>query len=423
MSESSHSFINNYLQYTSDSEVPVTFHRWSALVGIGAILERNIYVKHANSNIHANQYVMLIGTAGTRKSTAIKLMKSTMIEAGYNTIAAERTSKEKFLLDLAGYEEDNAVDVDTILERNLFGTSNSDSEIRPMSIMADEANDFFGISNLEFLSILGSMWDWSGLPYQNRIKTGKSVSISNPTITILAGNTPTSFAQAFPPEILGQGFFSRLLLIYGQPNGRKIAFPKSASKKETTEIIQHLQRIKSYHLGQLEITSTAKDLLTKIYEITSDELVRDMRFDSYFNRRFIHLLKLCIVCAADVQSKYITESVVIRANTYLSYIESLMPKALGEFGKSKNSDVTHKVLHYIDSNDGVKLKDIIKLVSSDLDKPSDIGDILRKLSSTDKIQVSGGLYLPMRKVGIDQIESSGVIDTSLLTEEELNVKG
>jgi hypothetical protein len=419
----SESFINNYLQYTSDSECPVTFHRWGALAGVGALLERNIYVKHGNSDIYANQYMMLIGTAGTRKSTGIKLIKSMMTKAGYTTIAAERTSKEKFLLDLAGYSEDASVDVDSILERNLFSDINSDSDIRSMSIMADEANDFFGISNLEFLSILGSMWDWSGPPYQNRIKTGKSVSIPNPTITILAGNTPTGFTIAFPPEILGQGFFSRLLLIYGQPNGRKIAFPRTSDASETAEIVHLLQRVKSYYQGQLDFTVSAKNLLTKIYEVTSVELVRDMRFDSYFNRRFMHLLKLCIVCAADEFSTQITESIVIRANTYLSYAESLMPKALGEFGKSRNSDVTHKVLHYIDSNDGVKLKDIIKLVSSDLDKPSDIGDILRKLSSTDKIQVSGGLYLPMRKKGIEEFTSSGMIDVSLLTEEELNVKG
>jgi Protein of unknown function (DUF3987) len=419
----SESFINNYLQYTSDSECPVTFHRWSALAGIGAILERNIYVKHGNSDIYPNQYMMLIGTAGTRKSTGIKLIKSMMTKAGYTTIAAERTSKEKFLLDLAGYSEDAPVDVDGILERNLFGNVNSESDIRSMSIMADEANDFFGISNLEFLSILGSMWDWSGLPYQNRIKTGKSVSIPNPTITILSGNTPTGFTIAFPPEILGQGFFSRLLLIYGKPNGRKIAFPRTSNASETAEIVNLLQRVKSYYHGELNFMPSAKNLLIKIYEMTSDELVRDMRFDSYFNRRFMHLLKLCVVCAADELSPQITENIVIRANTYLSYAESLMPKALGEFGKSRNSDVTHKVLHYIDSNDGVKLKDIIKLVSSDLDKPSDIGDILRKLSSTDKIQVSGGLYLPMRKKGIEDLKDVGVIDISLLTQEELDVKG
>jgi hypothetical protein len=417
------SFITDYLEYTSDSEVPVTFHRWAAIAGIGAILERNIGIPHGHSHIYPNQYMMLIGTAGTRKSTAIKLMKSLLVSAGYTTISAERTSKEKFLMDLAGYPDDPepyARGVDNILDKNLFGDMNDESTIRPMLIGADEANDFFGIGNLEFLSILGSLWDHSGSPYLNRIKTGKSVSIPNPTISILAGNTPTGFSLAFPPDILGQGFFSRLLLVYGEPNGRRIAFPKIPDPAQTAHIVTALQRIKSYHHGNLEYTSIARSLLNMIYQSDARQ-VDDLRFDSYYNRRFTHLIKLCIIVSASRLEKIVTELCVLEANTYLSYIETLMPKALGEFGKSKNSDVTHKILSYIELNDGVKLKDIMRLVSSDLEKPADIGDIIRKLSVTEKIQNHGGLFLPMRKKGISNV--SGMIEQSYLTDEELNVKG
>ena len=165
--------------------------------------------------------------------------------------------------------------------------------------------------------------------------------------------------------------------------------------------------------------STAKLLLTHIYN--SARPIDDLRFDSYFNRRFTHLLKLCIIVAAGHARKQIDERTVIEANTYLSYIESLMPKALGEFGKSRNSDVTHKILSFIEAHDGVTLKEILKLVSADLEKPSDIGDIIRKLSMADKIQSVAGLFLPMRRKGIE--DTNGMIDLSYLTPEELNVKG
>jgi hypothetical protein len=362
---------------------------------------------------------MLIGTAGTRKSTAIKLMKSMLVKAGYTTISAERTSKEKFLMDLAGHEDEFETSPDTILDKNLWGEQTDESTIRPMFIGADEANDFFGIGNLEFLSILGSLWDWSGPAYSNRIKTGKSVSIPNPTISILAGNTPTGFSIAFPPDILGQGFFSRLLLVYGEPNGRKITFPRTPDAHETAHIVTSLQKIKSYHYGELTYTPEAKKLLEHIY--TNAKPLDDLRFDSYSNRRFTHLLKLSIVVAASRLEKAISESIVIEANTYLTYIETLMPKALGEFGKSRNSDITHKVLSFIEAHDGIILKDLMKLVSADLEKPSDIGDIIRKLSMSDKIQNVNGLFLPMRKIGLTDADYT--IDLSHLTQEELAVKG
>ena len=416
---SNNCFFNSYLGYTGDSEVPVTFHRWSAIAGIGAILERNIYIPHGHSHIYANPYLMLIGTSGTRKTSGISVIRNLLIKAGYSTIAAERTSKEKFLMDLSGDTENPMGAGDNILEQNLFGSMDSSEDIRPMAIMADEANDFFGIGNLEFLSILGRLWDWNGPPYANRIKTGKSISIPNPTVTILAGNTPTSFALAFPPDILGQGFFSRLLLVYGEPSGKKITFPKIVDPKETVEMVRRLHEIKGYHYGILEYSPHARYLLDKIYKSATP--LTDPRFDSYSNRRFTHLLKLCIVCAASNLSRIITEDIVIQANTYLSYIESLMPKALGEFGKSRNSDVTHKILSYIESNDGVTLKQLMKVVSADLEKPSDIGDIIRKLSLTEKIQAVGGIFLPIRKKGIQDTE--GTIDLSYLTQEELSIKG
>lgn len=413
----SESFIKNYLQFTSDSEVPVCFNRWAAIAGLSIILERNVWVPFGHSNIYPNQYLMLMGSAGTRKSTAIKLIKHILIGAGYSAISAERTSKEKFLSDLAGDADDNT-NADDILERNLFG-SGGEAGVHPMAIMADEANDFFGSGNLEFLSILGSLWDWQGVPYQNRIKTGKSVSISDPTINIFAGNTPTGFATAFPPEILGQGFFSRLLLVYSEPNGKRIAFPRTPDKGEVGDITRLLQRCRTAFIGELAFTRDARTLLETIYN--RSERLHDMRFDAYFNRRFTHLLKLCIITTCANFSGHITESCVIEANTYLSYAESLMPKALGEFGKSRNSDVTHKVLGFIESHDGCTLRDIVKFVGNDLEQPSDIGAILKKLSMAEKIQSSQGIFLPMRRPGLDA--KAEFVDLGYLTEEELAVKG
>ena len=148
-------FFQSYLEYTAGGEVPICFHRWAAIVGIGTILERNIYLPFGHGKIYPNQYAMLIGNAGTKKSTAIKLIKKLLIAAGYDHIAAERTSKEKYLADLSGQMDTHSSD-DTVLEKNIFGAVD-ESVVTPNFIAADEANDFFGIGNIEFLSVLGSL--------------------------------------------------------------------------------------------------------------------------------------------------------------------------------------------------------------------------------------------------------------------------
>jgi hypothetical protein len=417
-------FFDSYLKYTEGGEVPTTFHRWSAIVGIAALLERNCCVEFGHTEIYPNIYSMLIGSAGTRKSSAIKLMKKLLIKSGYQTIAAERTSKEKFLHDLSKHEDEN----EDVLEANLFQHNDRESSaVTPMFIAADEANDFFGINNMDFLSILGSLWDWEG-KYENRIKSGSSDWIPNPTISILSGNTATGFSLAFPSSILGQGFFSRLLIVYGEPNGRRVTIPRRPSDEETAHIVGLLQAIRMQSVGVYSFRGGDKGAAFLLFDKIYQEYVAidDPKFESYSNRRIIHLLKLCLVVAAARMEKDITETSVIQANTYLAYIEKLMPKALGEFGKAKSADVAHKVMSYIYGAESiVQMKDIWKQVDGELDRPDDLQQIIRKLLFADKIQTVNGGFLPIRKqiAELDTDEANGMISfKTFLTSEELGVK-
>jgi hypothetical protein len=379
----------DFLAANSETETPMIYYRWCMMASVGALLARSAYIKHGQSNLFPNLYTMLIGSAGTRKSTPIKLCKSLLREAGYETIAADKTSKEKFLVDLEGHSEE-------------------------CFIMADEANDFFGHGNIEFLSLLGNLWDYSG-DFKYRIKTGKSICIHNPTISILSANTPTGFAMGFPSEILGQGFFSRLLLIHGEDRGVKIAFPVGLENDVRAHFIQKFQRIKSFPLGELEISGTARKLLEKIY--TSYSPIQDPRFASYSNRRFVQLLKICMIYAGANESRTISETHVINANTVLTHVERYMPKALGEFGKAKNSDVAHKVVEVIERiGVGAPFKSIWKAVQTDLEKPNDLATMLQALQVADKIQSVNGLFLPRK--ALIETNNSDMLNWDILHPEE-----
>lgn len=415
----SQDFFQSYLEYTSGGEVPICFHRWAAIVGIGTILERNVFLQFGNGHIYPNMYAMLIGNAGTKKSTAIKQIKKLLIRAGYTHIAAERTSKEKYLADLSGQQDATSGEQDQ-LERNIFG-SGDENAVTPNFIAADEANDFFGIGNIEFLSVLGSLWDWEG-KYENRIKTGKSDFISNPTISILAGNTPIGFATAFPSSIFGQGFFSRLLLVYSEPTGIRVTLPRTPEQQETEHIVRLLSLIRDECAGVYKWEPSAFKLLDKIYQTEPD--ISDIRFESYYNRRHTHLQKLCLIMSCARLGKSINERDVLQANTYLRYIENLMPKALGEFGKARNSDLSHKILSIIEQRFPVSLKAIIQEVSAEIEKPEDVGQIIRKFLMAEKIKQSQGLFLPNKKVHEyeDEVRDGLVAYDEFLTPQELGRK-
>jgi hypothetical protein len=407
-------FFDQYLSYTQETEACAIYHRWCAIISISALLARNVWIKFGHFTVYPNIYGMLIGEPGARKTTAIKIAKKLVSQTGYHTFAPNKTSKEKFMAKLA--RGMNGTDViEDILEENIFGGKNETSRITECFVCNDEFNNFIGLSNIDFISLLGEFWDYEGV-YENELKNSASDYIPNPTITILGGNTQTNFAAAFPPSVLGQGFFSRLLLIYGERIRPKITFPPEPPPEETKYIIDYLKRLRAFIPGELIVPIEVKNLLHKIYHSWRD--IDDPRFASYSNRRFNHLLKLVLIYTTIRFDNKVSEIDIVRANTILTYTEHYMPKALGEIGKSRHSDTSHKVVQIILSAPGIsKFKDIWKHVNNDLEKMTDLATLLQNLVAADKIQqVEGGGFLPRRKV-LGDVDSN-LVDFSILSKEE-----
>lgn len=360
---------------------------------------------------------MLMGAAGTRKSTAIKIASGLLKKAGYTTFAVSKCSKEQFLVDLAktGMPEG---DSNEILDMNLWGADGSEESSMgdcEIFVNADEFNDMVGVGNIEFLSLLGNLWDYSG-NYVHAKLTSKSVFVKDPCVSILAGNTATGFSLAFPKEAIGQGIFSRLLLIHGESSGKRIPFPTPPSDQATAALIQCLLQIRAVAQGEATLSPEAKALLEYIY--MEWKPIDDIRFESYCNRRFTHLLKLCLIHAAASKSAEIRQEHVIMANTVLTHAEHCMPRALGEFGAASKSDVTNKVMMVLaGSVKPMAVKDIWKHVSSELNSLQELGQIMTNLQAAEKVIRSGTGYLATRKL-IEEKSTDRTVDFSLLTQSE-----
>ncbi len=399
-------FISSYLDYQKGTEAPLIYHRWCAITGIGALLGRRAFVIHGHNKYYANQYVQLVGESGARKDSALKGIRRLLIAADYKTIAADKTSKEKFLIDLEegmdkAHDPDERFDVTKNDKKNptmraLFGAERS-KEPAECLIYSGEFNSFLGHNNVEFLDLLTALWDWEG-NYENRIKNGRSVIVPDPTISILAGNTPTGISMAFPPEVIGQGFFSRLIQVQADPSGRRITFPPPPPPEETFKLVMMLKDIRVKMIGQFEIKPQAIIALDDIYQSWKE--LDDVRFKSYSSRRLTHLFKLCLCIAASKQENYLNLSTIIEANSILHYTEYFMPKALGEFGKARNSDVTEKILKILEVAEKPLdvLKDIWPKISRDLDNAKQLADLLRGLQAAGKIDSTEGGTIMIKKI-------------------------
>ena len=424
-----------YFDYIADTEPPLIYHRWSLIAAVGAFLGRRYYMPFGDGRIFPNQYVMLIGNPGTRKSTAIKTSKKLLSSAGYDMFAAEKTTKEKFLQDLAGMDENEhlnyratgsrskpvtATDVLQSLNLGAGGTDEAHDGIpKEVFITADEFNEFAGNGNLDFLSMLGALWDWDdeNNTYKQRFKNSQSISIYQPTISLISGNTHVGFQNAFPAAAIGQGFLSRLVLVYSEPSGRKITFPEKPSERIAVAIGEHLHAIKERVEGPATLSEDARRALDTIYRTWKD--LEDYRFKSYSTRRQTHLYKLCLITSAMRVSTEISRDDVILANTILTWTENVMDKALGEYGKNRNSEAVQTIMSALYSaGKPLGVEDLWKIARRDLEKREQLTDVLNGLVGANKIQMIPklGTFLPVKKP-VD--EKAVYVDFKLLKEYDL----
>lgn len=372
-------FFTAYLDYTDldNSEAPAIYHRWVCASIIGALKGRSVYFPFGHSMIYPNQYIMLMGPPASKKGTAMGVGKSLLKKVGYTRFAADRTSKEAFLKGMRQFETDSPAAVNE-LEALVFDAPSESY------ICAGEFVDFIGQGDTGFMMSLTNMWD--NLPeYRHPKITGRDILVDKPTINLLGGSTPTTFSLAFPPEAIGTGFLSRVILVHTEESGNKVAWPEEPDPLFTELLVKHLAEIKELK-GALVLGKGVKVLGAEIYK--KAVLVEDPRFAHYNSRRHIHLIKLASIMAVADLSLEITEKHYIRANTMLAMAEARMPKALGEFGASKYSGIASKILEFLRKKTiPQNTSDLWKAFPNELNKPSDLAEVLVNLKGAEKIQI------------------------------------
>jgi hypothetical protein len=407
-------FFKTYFEYVGPTEAPMLYHRWTAISILGTLLGRQAYIPFGHGTIYPNQYIMLMGSPGTRKGTAMNIGARLLKNAGYTRFCPDRLSKERFLMEMKPYDyiaQDEDGDLSDL--ENLVVDSPSE-----IYAFAEEFTDLVGQGGMEFMTMLTKLWD--NMPrYEHPKIHGRSIVVEKPTVNIFGGNTAQGFALAVPAEAIGNGFLSRVLFVYSDPTAVKITFPPPVNIELRDQLVSFLKDTKENFKGELTYTQDAIPLLDSIYKNAVE--VNDIRFKHYMTRRFPHLLKLCIVVAASESSMQITPSIVIKANTFLASVEKRMPKALGEFGKGKYNEVSGTILDILaNATKPMSLNDIYKKVDRDLSKITELADIMKSLTYAEKVQVKTvmGKTGYMSRVAEVKEWPSNLIDESYLTEEE-----
>jgi hypothetical protein len=383
MSLFSQSLFKDYFSAVEATESARICHRWAAISTIASLLGDKVYINFGGTKVYANFYIMIVGTAGSRKSTAIKYAAKLLKEAKYQNLAAAATSREQFFEDFASMLDSDTRDN---YLAGLLDQEDLDKLSTNYTVIADEFNDFAGLNNIGMYTSLANLWDYTGV-FDYRPKHGKKVAIINPILNILAGNTADGFAAAFPANVLNQGLVSRTLVINSGKIRQKLFWPETPNPELIKKLVHKLSLVKTLE-GEIIITPGAKAVLKDIYENWNN--IEDSRFASYGSRRYRQLLKLCIVMAASHGGLFVTKETVVEANTILTFAERHMPEALGEHGLSKSSPVVGRILDTVKHHPStlIQVDAIYAAVATDVRDLKECKDIIMNLVAAGRLQAT-----------------------------------
>jgi len=322
------------VNFTDFANSPELFRRWSAIVTVGALLQRRVYTVLKGSRIYPNFYTVLIGPPGTGKSQAVNPFREILLQMNQTNLSSARITKEKFFDTLAKQGK-----MTTPENLSAFGITT------PFAAFVSEMSTFVKPGDQEFVDALTDMYDCPSVWIESTLGRGER-RIENLFVSLLAGTTPSTLNKSFGAHF-GQGFLSRINFVYSDEAKPLNLFDESAAPNY--ELAR--QRLKPFAAlsGEVTWTSPARRAVQDWFDRDMEPRPTDPLFADYCARRSLHFLKLCTVFAASTGELLITPEVVEVSKSTLLHQEATMLGAVSAIGSNPTRQALSNIIYWLEA--------------------------------------------------------------------------
>lgn len=337
-------WITAYIDYTDDTEAPVDFHMWTALVTLAGAVQRKVWIDMAHFQWVCNLYVMLVGEPGiVTKSTSIRIGQN-LLRGVKGFVKGPDSTTWQALLD--SFTE----------SASSFKFNGGDMVQSPLTLFIAELGNFIDPTNREAMDLLTDMWDGQATTFTRRTRLSGTNEIVNPWLNFIGCTTPTWVQNNFSADLVGGGFASRLIVIFGEKKRKRIAYPgishgglKTEMEDDLIHDLRHIARL----TGPMKM-STAPETTTIVtakgevvekhypggaiqwgeewYDSIQDNRGKETisrRATGYYARKQAHLHKIAmLVSMSERDDLLVTIADLVSAHNVLLMVERDMMKVL-----------------------------------------------------------------------------------------------
>lgn len=347
-------WIRAYLDYTSESESPESYHLWAGISAIASAVRRNVWLDQGLYVLFPNLYIAFIGPpARTAKSTALYMQKGIINNIPGVKMGPAACSREQLIRAMAESKFDNQC---------------------ALTIHSSEFSDLIdtsGILMIQFLTTIydGNYVDAAGWKYETKHQ-GKD-NIINPFLNMIIGTTPSYFAESMPESIVGHGFTSRTIIVYEEKERHQNPRPRandSALAKALVDDLRHISRIRGeFRWGGKVLrkdsdgndVTEAMETYDRYYRTLYDNVPTDHRIEGFHWRKKTHVLKVAMLLALAERDDLIIQSRDIEvAAQFLRDLEPSMARAFSAVGRNEFASVIERIGNQVRLAGEISMEDI-----------------------------------------------------------------
>lgn len=337
------SFLRNYLDFTSGSEVPENYHFWSGVYALSAVVNRQVWLSMGQYRLFPNLYIILLGPPGNGKSLAMDTAQGIVEDVGGIQISGDAQTKESLVRDMR----------DTC-PRTITLPDGTAQVITPMVIFATELSHLLG-----HLSTSGNMIDFlttiytKDKRYTTRTKNKGNDEITNPFVSLIACTTQDWITTYLKSDIIGGGFTRRVIFV-NEPLGSSVddkslrrpfltVSPAQVTAREN--VLRYAEVLKNV-VGEFRWDAGAKAAYEKWY------LTRDIPHDpdtiGYYKTKPNQVLKVAMLLALSKSPDLVlTTEAFETALALFDKTEATLTRVFQGIGRNELNAIANRAVDYI----------------------------------------------------------------------------
>lgn len=326
-------FIQRYVEYTECCEAPLAYHAFCALSGIGAVVNRRVWLDMGVFKLYPATGIIILGPSGIKKTSAADIITEILYELGTVKIYAEKLTPEALIETMIG----DATGLVYAPELTVFLNRQKYNE---------------GLVNLltRFMDC-PSRWTSGTIMRKER-------KLENVGISLLMCSALEYFIPDVPPEAIKGGFLPRNIVVLQEDCDRVIPKPKPLDPDARKHLIEELALIHANVSGEMVLSKEADDAHEHWYRTSLQYEKRHLEHEMmgpFLNRKDGHILRTAMILhASDCRTQSLCGNCYERSIKLISWAYQSLPHLFQQMFRTQSGEEQEVVLKVIQQYGTIK---------------------------------------------------------------------